>query len=146
MRLPGWDRSAPSRTPRPLRRIALLEPRWRRAGQVREGPRACPALSLVEKTMLNEAWSVVGVGDRSAGSLGRRRHLEEAEDLALMRSIARRDRGAFQTLYSRYAPRLSRYAFRLLRRQEARRWKRWWTTPCWWCGTKQAASTPASPA
>lgn len=45
--------------------------------------------------------------------------MEEAEDLALMRSIARRDRGAFETLYSRYAPRLSRYAFRLLRRQEA---------------------------
>jgi RNA polymerase sigma-70 factor (ECF subfamily) len=45
--------------------------------------------------------------------------LEHEEDLALVRSIARRDREAFETLYYRYAPRLGRYAMRLLKQREA---------------------------
>ena len=45
--------------------------------------------------------------------------LEHEEDLALIRCIARRDREAFETLYYRYAPRLGRYAMRLLRQREA---------------------------
>ncbi len=45
--------------------------------------------------------------------------LEHEEDLALIRSIARRDREAFETLYYRYAPRLGRYAMSLLKQREA---------------------------
>jgi RNA polymerase sigma-70 factor (ECF subfamily) len=45
--------------------------------------------------------------------------LEHAEDLALIRSIARRNREAFETLYYRYAPRLGRYAMRLLKQRDA---------------------------
>jgi RNA polymerase sigma-70 factor, ECF subfamily len=43
----------------------------------------------------------------------------EQEDVALVRSVARRDREAFETLYNRYAPRLGRYAMRLLKQREA---------------------------
>jgi RNA polymerase sigma-70 factor, ECF subfamily len=45
--------------------------------------------------------------------------LEQVDDLALIRSIARRDRAAFEALYYRYAPRLGRYACKLLKRREA---------------------------
>ena len=45
--------------------------------------------------------------------------MEEPDDLALIRSVARKDREAFEALYYRYAPRLGRYAFKLLRRREA---------------------------
>jgi RNA polymerase sigma-70 factor (ECF subfamily) len=45
--------------------------------------------------------------------------LEHAEDLALIRSIARRNREAFETLYYRYAPRLGRYAMRILKQRDA---------------------------
>jgi len=46
--------------------------------------------------------------------------LTEAEaDVALIRSVARGDREAFETLYNRYAPRLGRYAMRLLKQREA---------------------------
>jgi RNA polymerase sigma-70 factor, ECF subfamily len=45
--------------------------------------------------------------------------LEHEQDLALIRAIARRDREAFETLYYRYAPRLGRYAMRLLKQREA---------------------------
>jgi RNA polymerase sigma-70 factor, ECF subfamily len=62
-----------------------------------------PALSLSKTTALMEAETT----------------LEHEEDLALIRSIARRDREAFETLYYRYAPRLGRYAMRLLKHREA---------------------------
>jgi RNA polymerase sigma-70 factor (ECF subfamily) len=45
--------------------------------------------------------------------------LERQEDVALLRAVARRDRAAFEALYYRYAPRLGRYAMRLLKRREA---------------------------
>ena len=62
-----------------------------------------PALSLSRTTAVIEA----------------EKTLEQAEDLALIRSIARRDREAFETLYYRYAPRLGRYAMRLLQQRES---------------------------
>jgi RNA polymerase sigma-70 factor, ECF subfamily len=40
---------------------------------------------------------------------------ERAEDVALLRRVAARDRAAFEALYERYAPRLGGYALRLLR-------------------------------
>ena len=43
----------------------------------------------------------------------------EQEDLKLIRAIARGDRRGFEALYYRYAPRLGRYLFRLLRQREA---------------------------
>jgi RNA polymerase sigma factor (sigma-70 family) len=46
--------------------------------------------------------------------------LEQVEDdLELIRCIARGDRAAFETLYYRHAPKLGRYAFKLLRRRES---------------------------
>jgi RNA polymerase sigma-70 factor (ECF subfamily) len=62
-----------------------------------------PALSLARTTAHIEA----------------EKTLELEEDLALIRSIARRDREAFERLYYRYAPRLGRYAMRLLKQREA---------------------------
>ncbi len=66
-------------------------------------PSAAPALSLARTAALTEAETT----------------LEHEEDLALIRSIARRDRQAFETLYYRYAPRLGRYAMKLLKQREA---------------------------
>jgi RNA polymerase sigma-70 factor (ECF subfamily) len=43
----------------------------------------------------------------------------ESDDLELIRSVAQGDRRGFETLYYRYAPRLGRYLFRLLRQREA---------------------------
>jgi RNA polymerase sigma-70 factor (ECF subfamily) len=43
----------------------------------------------------------------------------ESDDLELIRSVAQGDRRGFETLYYRYAPRLGRYLFRLLRKREA---------------------------
>ncbi|HEY5677717.1 MAG TPA: sigma-70 family RNA polymerase sigma factor [Myxococcales bacterium] len=41
------------------------------------------------------------------------------DDVELIRSVAHRDREAFERLYYRFAPRLGRYAFGMLRRREA---------------------------
>ena len=41
------------------------------------------------------------------------------DEVELIRSVARRDREAFEKLYYRFAPRLGRYAFGMLRRREA---------------------------
>jgi RNA polymerase sigma-70 factor (ECF subfamily) len=56
---------------------------------------------------------------RAAAPTEAEKTLEHEEDLALIRSIARRDREAFEKLYYRYAPRLGRYAMRLLKQREA---------------------------
>jgi RNA polymerase sigma-70 factor (ECF subfamily) len=45
--------------------------------------------------------------------------LEPPDDVELIHSVARRDREAFEALYYRYAPRLGRYAFKLLQKREA---------------------------
>jgi RNA polymerase sigma-70 factor, ECF subfamily len=42
----------------------------------------------------------------------------EVDEIALVRAVARKDRGAFETLYYLYAPRLGRYLSRLLRQRE----------------------------
>jgi RNA polymerase sigma-70 factor, ECF subfamily len=44
---------------------------------------------------------------------------DETMDRALIASIARRDRHAFETLYYRFAPRLGRFLFKMLRTKEA---------------------------
>jgi RNA polymerase sigma-70 factor (ECF subfamily) len=87
----------------------------KRDGRARQAGRARPVL-------VSDAWLEAGIGDRSAAerSLEQGGGLENlADDLTLIRSIARKDREAFETLYYRYAPRLGRYAMRLLRRREA---------------------------
>jgi len=44
---------------------------------------------------------------------------ERAEDVALLRRVAARDRAAFEELYDRFAPRLGGYALRLLKDRDA---------------------------
>ena len=56
---------------------------------------------------------------RTAALTAAEKTLEHEEDLELIRRIARRDREAFESLYYRYAPRLGRYAMRLLQQREA---------------------------
>ena len=56
---------------------------------------------------------------RAAAPTEAEKTLEQDEDLALIRAVARRDREAFEKLYYRYAPRLGRYAMRLLKQREA---------------------------
>ena len=43
---------------------------------------------------------------------------DEVDELALVRAVARKDRGAFESLYYLYAPRLGRYLSRMLRQRE----------------------------
>ncbi len=83
--------------------LALAGVARRRMDPIVTRPSAAPALSLARTAALTEAETT----------------LEHEEDLALIRSIARRDRQAFETLYYRYAPRLGRYAMRLLKQREA---------------------------
>lgn len=45
--------------------------------------------------------------------------MEQPDDPSLLQAVARRDREAFEALYYRYAPRLGRYAFKLLQKREA---------------------------
>jgi RNA polymerase sigma-70 factor, ECF subfamily len=62
--------------------------------------------------------STAAVGDTSAP--GEPTSVQGGDDdLELIRSVARRDREAFEKLYYRFAPRLGRYAFRMLRRRDA---------------------------
>ncbi len=74
----------------------------RRLHPIATRPSLAPALSLARAAAPSEAETAV----------------EHEEDLALIRSIARRDREAFEKLYYRYAPRLGRYAMRLLKQRE----------------------------
>jgi RNA polymerase sigma-70 factor (ECF subfamily) len=43
---------------------------------------------------------------------------DEIDEAALIRAVARKDRGAFESLYYLYAPRLGRYLSRMLRQRE----------------------------
>lgn len=83
--------------------LALAVAPRRRMHPIATRPSLAPALSHARAAAPTEAETVV----------------EHEEDLALIRSIARRDREAFEKLYYRYAPRLGRYAMRLLKQAEA---------------------------
>jgi RNA polymerase sigma-70 factor (ECF subfamily) len=85
-------------------------------GRVREPSRTRPVLVSPKRS-----WPQVAFDDRSAIERSRKQGgLERNEDdRTLIHSVARRDREAFEALYYRYAPRLGRYAFRLLKRREA---------------------------
>ena len=91
-------------------------------GRAREASRVRPVLLGAGPTnrgsVASPPWSAAAIGDTSAARC-EGRGLEQSDDLALIGSIARRDREAFETLYYRYAPRLGRYAFKLLQRREA---------------------------
>lgn len=85
--------------------------------------RRAPALSLVARRRMypiaTRPSSAPPVSyARTAALTEAETTLEHEEDLALVRSIARRDRKAFETLYYRYAPRLGRYAMSLLKQRE----------------------------
>ena len=93
------DRSGSSGHSRALLAVAAR----RRMDPIATRPPPAPALSHARAAAPTEAGKT----------------LEHEEDLALIRSIARRDREAFEKLYYRYAPRLGRYAMRLLKQREA---------------------------
>ncbi len=82
--------------------LALVSPR-RQMDPIATGPAPAPAIGQARAAAPTEAEMAV----------------EHEEDLALIRSIARRDREAFERFYCRYAPRLGRYAMRLLKQREA---------------------------
>ncbi|MBD3648843.1 MAG: sigma-70 family RNA polymerase sigma factor [Pseudomonadales bacterium] len=67
--------------------------------------------------MLHFARSESGVKkfDREPGS---DRAARDSEDVALLQRVATKDRMAFESLYARYYPQLSRYLIRLMRRPE----------------------------
>ena len=83
--------------------LALAVAPRRRLDPIATRPSPAPALSHARAAAPTEAEMAV----------------EHEEDLALIRSIARRDREAFERFYYRYAPRLGRYAMRLLKQREA---------------------------
>jgi RNA polymerase sigma-70 factor (ECF subfamily) len=60
-----------------------------------------------------------GMQGLAGGHAAASSHASQDEDLKLIRAIAQGDRRGFETLYYRYAPRLGRYLFRLLRQREA---------------------------
>ncbi|MFL5261902.1 MAG: RNA polymerase sigma factor [Anaeromyxobacteraceae bacterium] len=70
-------------------------------------PRRSPAPGLSDARM-------VALGEAEVEATQQR-----AEDVALLRRVAARDRGAFEALYEQYAPRLGGYALRLLKDRDA---------------------------
>jgi len=65
---------------------------------------------------LREGGGMRGLEGGHAPTSGRS---SEEEDLKLIRAISQGDRRGLETLYYRYAPRLGRYLFRLLKQREA---------------------------